>query len=245
MPASRRAVIVAVLTFAVGLISLFPARIAYRWFAPAELVLSGIEGSIWRGRAQAANVAGVYLADTGWRARLIRLLTGKLAFAIESRPVAGFVDAEVAVGLGGSVHVRDLRASIPLAALEQATGVKGIGGTLNAAFDRLQLADGLPVAADGTVEVSSLLLPLVSTAPIGGFKATFFTADEGVAASVEDTDASVDLAGSFALSEDRSYRFLGKLAPKPETPRAIRRQMRLLGSADERGQHELRLEGSL
>ncbi len=245
MPVNRTAVIVAVLAFAVGLVSLFPARVAYRWFAPPELALSGVDGSMWRGRAQAASVAGVYLAETGWRFRPLSLLTGKLAYSVEARPIGGFVDGEVAAGLGGTMRFRNLRASISLAALEQVTGIKGMSGTLNVAFDRLLLSDGLPVAADGTVEVSALVLPQVGASPLGGFSATFFTQDDGVTASVEDTDANVELAGSFTLDRDRGYRLIGKLAPKPETPPAVRRQMKLLGSPNDRGQYELRIEGAL
>ena len=118
-------------------------------------------------------------------------------------------------------------------------------GILNIQFDRLQISDGLPVAALGAVEVSGLLLPLVSQTAIGGFRAEFFTRQDGVVASIEDTDAIFDLAGSLRITSDRNYQFLGQLAAKPETPPQVREQMRFLGSPNERGQYELRLEGQL
>lgn len=64
-------------------------------------------------------------------------------------------------------------------------------------------------------------------------------------ASVEDTDAIVDLAGSLSVSADRTYRFLAQVAPKSTTPEDLREQMRFLGTPNERGQYELRLEGQL
>ena len=120
-----------------------------------------------------------------------------------------------------------------------------MSGTANATFERIELVDGFPVAADGSVEVADLLLPLVSRSPIGGFRAEVFTREQGIAGSVEDTDGLIDLAGSIELSPSRAYTFLGQVAPKDETPNNIRQQMRFLGSPNERGQYELRLEGQL
>jgi len=64
-------------------------------------------------------------------------------------------------------------------------------------------------------------------------------------ASVEGNEAVVDLAGKLQILADGSFSFQGLLSAKPETPAALRQQMQFLGSANERGQHELRWEGQL
>ena len=51
---------VGLLVFVAGLILLFPARVAYRWFAPAEFVASGISGSVWNCHALVATAFGTY-----------------------------------------------------------------------------------------------------------------------------------------------------------------------------------------
>lgn len=245
MPPVRRLVTAGILIFLAGIIILFPARVGYQWFAPPGVALSSIEGSVWRGSARDASAAGVYLRDLSWRIRPTRLLTGKLAYAITVSPTGGFINADVSVSAGGAVTLTNLQASIPLAALEQAIRVRGLRGMANAQFERLRIEAGMPVAAEGVVEVASLLMPLVAPVPIGGYKAEFFTQQEGIVASVEDTDGAVDLAGRLTLGADRSYQFLGQLAPKPTTPESLRQQMQFLGSANDRGQYELRLEGTL
>ena len=60
-----------------------------------------------------------------------------------------------------------------------------------------------------------------------------------------DTDGIIDLAGSLQISPDRSYQFIAQLAAKADTPASVKQQMQFLGSPNERGQHELRLEGQL
>jgi general secretion pathway protein N len=245
MIARYRYVIIGVITLIVGLLVVFPARIAYQWFAPQGIALSGIEGSIWSGQAREGEVGGVYLQDVNWRMRPLALFTGKLGYALEADAASGFVDGAVALGLGGTAELTDLTASLSLQALQETIGMPGLSGMVNLQFERLVFDDGIPVAADGNLQVADFRAPLIHRAAIGGFRADFFTQDSGVMASVEDTDAVVDLAGSLSLSPDRTYQFLAQVAPKADTPAELREQMRFLGTANERGQYELRLEGQL
>lgn len=240
-----RLLTVGLVTLVIGLLVFFPARVAYRWFAPAAISVAGISGSIWSGEAREASAGGIYMRNLRWRMRPSSLLTGKLAYAIEASPASGFVDARAALGMTGTVTLTDFKASLSLQSLQQIVPVPGLRGMVNAQFERLVLDDGLPVAADGVVEVADLVAPAVYRSSIGGFRAEFFTQESGVMASVEDTDGLVDLAGSLQISEDRSYQFIAQLAAKNNTPANVRQQMTFLGSANERGQHELRLEGQL
>jgi hypothetical protein len=73
-----RFVIVGLITLTVGLLLLFPARVAYQWFAPPGIALSGIDGTIWRGMAREGDVGGLYLRNVGWRVQPLKLCTGKI-----------------------------------------------------------------------------------------------------------------------------------------------------------------------
>lgn len=245
MPAIRRLLIASAVTLVAGLIITFPARVAYHWFAPPGIAMSGIAGSVWRGTATQANLAGLYLGELRWRLRPLALLRGRASFDIEASPAGGVLEGNAAIGFGGDVYLARTRAALPLDALARLVGVPGLRGTATADIEQLRVRDGLPIAADGNAEVRGLVLPMVSPQSIGGYRIEFFTQDDGVVASVEDTDGYVDIAGRLLLSGDRSYEFLGQLAPKPETPPAVVNQMRFLGSPNARGQHELRLEGQL
>lgn len=240
-----RYVIIGMITLIVGLLVIFPARVAYQWFAPQGIALSGIEGSIWSGQAREGEVGGVYLRNVNWRMHPLALFTGKLGYGLEADAASGFVDGDVAIGLGGKAELSDLTASLSLQALQETIGMPGLSGMATIQFERLVFDNGIPIAADGTLQVADLRAPMIYRAAIGGFRADFFTQDTGVMASVEDTDAILDLAGSLSLSADRTYQFLAQIAPKADTPDQLREQMRFLGSANDRGQYELRLEGQL
>lgn len=232
-------------TFTVAVVVSFPARVAYRLFSPDAVAIAGIQGSIWRGSARELSVGGVYFRNLGWRAHPFRLFTGKLVYTIEAQPASGFIETRIGVGAGGTVTFTGLTGSLPLAILAGPTRMSGLDGAATVRFERLEIRDGLPVLADGIVEVSTLIVPLIDRASIGGYRAEFSTGEDGIVASVEDTDGLFDLAASLSITADRSYRFLGQVAAKPETPEKLRRQMAMLGMPNDRGQREVRLEGSL
>lgn len=239
----RRLIAVGVLVFVTGLVLLFPARVAYQWAAPPGVRLSGISGTVWSGSATEASVNGVYLRDLHWRVRLHRLLQARAAYAVDAVIPGGYIDTEVGVSVGGDVHIVDFRGSLSLASLQQVVGMPGIQGSVNAEISRLRISDGVPVAADGFLTLGELVLPRVMRSPLGSFRADVETQEDGIAASVQDTQAVIDLAGRALLTEGRNYEFLGRVAPTPQTPDKLRQQMKILGTPDANGQYELRLAG--
>ena len=236
---------VGLVTFVVAFVMTFPARIAYEWFAPPAVHLSGLDGTIWNGSATEASAVGLYLRDVKWRLRPLRLLTGKLAASIEASPSSGFLEADVAVGLGGDISLENVNGSLPLRDFSAIARVPGLAGNASLQIVELRLRDGLPVAAEGTLAVADLVAPMVDAGPIGTYRAEFFTNEGAVVASIEDVNGAFDLAGSLTISADRNYQFIGKVAATDSTSEKLRGQLRFLGSPNDRGQHDIRLEGQL
>ena len=240
----RGLALLAVLTLVIALVITFPARVAYHWVGSPLIKMSGIQGTIWNGGARDFSTNGVYLRDLTWRMHPLRLFTGKVVYEISGSPVSGFLESEVAVGFGGALTLRDLTASVPLQMFASAANIAGLRGNASLEFERLELVSGRATAIDGTVDVANLVVPMLSSAPLGGYRAEFFTQNNGIVASVEDTDGVIDLAGSLQLNADKTYAFLGQVVAKPNAPDSVKNQLRYLPAANERGQQELRLEGS-
>ncbi len=239
-------VIAGLLAFLAGALSSFPARVAYAWFAPPDVELAGIKGTLWNGSADHANVAGVYLSRLEWQLSPLSLLLGRLSLDAKAEPAQGFIEGSFSVTPGGKLSVKDLVGSLSLASLTSVINMGSLSGTANVNFSRVVVEDGFPRDAEGKVEVANLFAAAIYPASsIGGYVADFSTTDAGIVASVEDTDGIVDLAGSLTLSPDRNYQFLGVIAPKPDTDDTLRQQMRFLGSPNSRGQYDIRLEGAL
>lgn len=240
----RRLIVIAVAILLLGLIVKLPARVAYQIADVPGVAVSGLHGSVWSGSAREASLGSIYLRDVNWRLKPAGLFGGALSYHVEATPASGFLRTDVSVGADGAIHLSDLQAALPLAMFAPATGIDGLAGNASARMERVEIIDGLAVAADGTFEVADLVVPLISRASLGGYKADFFTQEDGIVASIEDTDGVVDLAGSVQLSADRYFQFVAQVVAKSNTPKALRQRLELL-PANNRGQRELRLEGTL
>jgi len=245
MASPKRLILAGIATLIIGLISTFPARVAYQWFAPGELKLGGISGSIWRGAAAQGSAGGVYLTNIKWRFRPLGLLTGKLQFATSSNPASGFFDADIALGAGGSFTLSDVAAAVPLSALADAFPLSGIEGDVSLQFEELVIKGGVPVEATGTINIANLVSRYLAPTPLGDFRAEFQTADDGILGSVEAVSGVLELAGTIRLTQDRNFKFVGQVAAKPNAPLSITQQLQFLGTPNSRGQREFRLEGQL
>ena len=236
--------LVALLAAVAAVVILFPARVAYRIASPPLVALGGLSGTIWKGSAREFSTNGIYLRNLEWRIQPSLLLTGKAVYTVSGSPVTGFFDSDVAISPSGNVTLSNLNASLPLQMLEKPIRVPGLRGNASVKIDRLELAAGRPAALEGTVDIAGLIVPVVSRTSLGGYRAEFFTQDDGIVASIEDTDGVVDLAGSLQLSRDKSYSFVGQVVAKADTPASLKQRLQVLPATDRPGQHELRLEGS-
>jgi hypothetical protein len=155
------------------------------------------------------------------------------------------MNADVALGPGGNLLLSDLSGNLPLDLLHPALQQSGIRGDIALEFETIVIKDGMLIAAQGSMTVSDFYVPELSASRIGDFRADFRTNDSSVVGSVEDVSGVLDVAGTISLDQNGLYSFIGQVAPTPMTPRSIVNQLKFLGSANERGQHEFRFEGRL
>lgn len=228
----------------------FPASIAHRWFAPDGLALAGVEGTIWRGRAAYGGIEGIALSDLRWQLHPSALLTGRLGLDLETRLADGFVRAGVTLS-GGGMALRDLAATASLATLDAVLPLTGVRGDLSLSLDVLELVDGWPEAASGTVRVANLsappLIPTsgVSSIALGNYSARLSTNDAGIAALVNDDGGPVELQGRVDLAGDRSYALTSRMRPRADAAVELVQGLEIIGPADAEGWHLFERYGSL
>lgn len=239
----RRIVISGLLVFVLALVVTFPARVAYRWFAPADVTLSGLSGSIWSGTAAEGLAGGAYLRDIRWRIKPASLLGAKLAYETAARPVSGSMSGDVAIGLTGKLSVTNLNGSVPLDRVHDAFQQAGISGNLSFQFSELVLQNGLPVLAIGSVTIANLAARDLSAGVLGDYRAEFQAIDGNIAGTVKELSGVLDIDGTLKINPDRSYSLIGNVAARPGTPPLIGQQLRFLGSADDQGMRQFRFEG--
>lgn len=244
---SRRLLIAAAAAaFVLGLVVLFPARLALAWFAPAAFSATGVEGTVWSGRAAQASAAGIYLAPLGWEFRPGALLAGALGYHVDAELPGGSVRGNVAVTLTGTLRVSGLQASVPLESVSRIMPVAQAEGRLRASIEHGRFVDGWPTDLVGTVSVEDLVYRPAGSNSIGNYRVEFLpTEDEGLRGVLADGGGPLEVAGELALTGDRNYVLRGQVKARPGAPAALSSSLRFLGSADAAGQREFSLAGRL
>lgn len=194
----------------------FPAAVAYHWFAPEALRLSGISGTAWSGSAALGSVPGLALTDLRFSLSAPSLLLGRLAGRLEARLDDGFVDAG-AVATFGRLRLEGVQVSTRVATLAGFVPIGDARGALSISLDELVLVDGWPVNAIGSVRIGQLAVPpLVSTRGTGLVEIGSFTIElmdsggQGIVGTLDDTGGPLEVVdGTLTLDLDRRYELRG------------------------------------
>ena len=142
----RGLLIVAVLTVVLALTVMFPARIAYRWASPPDFAVSGIQGTVWHGSADAVAASGLYLRDVSWRIKPLNFFTAKAAYGITGSPASWS-------NWRGESRMKEPKAIICLVSSFEPPGLKVMRSpTLNPSID----ATSISVAPAVALEVNSV-----------------------------------------------------------------------------------------
>ena len=225
-----------------------PASVVVPRVQPEGVTIAGLDGTIWRGSAQVLQVGGTHLGSIDWSLHVLPLFTMRASADVNLKRTDGFAKGAVSVG-GQQVDLKDLTASIPIAALPPQVAPGGWTGSVNARLAELTLRDGWPVSANGTVDLVNLVGPARRPANLGSFQLKFPTETQEantLAGTVNDVEGPIQIAGRIELkSTDRSYLLDGLVATKPDAPADFTRTLEFLGPPDAQGRRQFSLSGTM
>jgi len=231
----------------------FPAATAYRWFAPRELALAGVEGTLWSGRAAAGAVANVAVQDIRWTLRPWMLLLGRVAAEGEARLADGFVSTHV-TATPSRLELADLRASTSLTTLSRALPISGARGLANLSLDRLVLENGRPSAVAGKLRVQQLeVVPFISMGrqaqllPLGDYDVVLGDDQNGkLVATIKDAGGPLEVGGTVTFDAARKYVIDALIKPRDGANADLVQGLNAMTpEPDTAGRRHLQLEGSL
>ena len=230
----------------------FPASVAKRWFAPPELALAAVEGTIWHGTAAYGAINGFGFSGLEWWLHPAALLRGRLSLTAETDLATGFVRANL-VAAGNRLTLTDVRASANLRDFRNWLAFGDVSGDVMVALDSLELIDGWPTAAIGEVQVADLLVPPlfpidgITTIALGNYRATMIAGDDpGIVALLNDQGGPLELTGRISLQPDRTYVFDSLIKPRADAPDILVQGLEIVsGAPNASGQRKFLQQGSL
>jgi hypothetical protein len=215
--------------------------------------LSGIEGTLWSGRAAAGSVGGLDVRDVRWRLRPTRFLIGRLAADVEARLADGFVKASVSAS-PSRLALSDLQGSTSIATLSSVLPpVSGVRGDASVNLAELELADGALTTVLGELRLAMIdVLPFVpgpsrALVPIGDYVVNFLDSDgNGINATFADSGGPLEVSGTLVVDAQRNYTLDGLVKPRAGAAQPLIDGLRIItADPDAEGRRRLTLTGSL
>lgn len=225
-----------------------PASVVLSFVHPANVTLTGVSGSIWKGRAQAVRSGTMHVGSVDWALDVLSLFTGKLGADVKITRADGFAQGFIAAGAGGRLTLRGFNASLPVGALPPSVVRGGWTGTLNLKLAQLALDKAWPATLTGTIEVMDLVGPANRPAALGSYKVVFPESAAGgdtLTGTLTDTRGPLAVNGTVQLKKDRSYLVSGLIATRPDAPSDMTRTLEILGEPDAQGRRQFSIEGTM
>lgn len=248
MKIGARYTLLGVFAYAISLLATLPAAQAYtllqdRLLAP--LRLSGLEGTLWSGRAAEAQFGAYRLGQTSWTLRPWALALGRLEAAWTARTETGRTQGIVARGLGGTT-LSEVNADLPITDLATwlAPGIaQQLDGRLKATLSDVRF-DGTLSAARGTLSWDQAALNTPQAVALGGFTLTLSADPGGTKGTLLDRNSPLKAQGVLLLKPDGTYRYTGTLTPQPGSA-ALAQALTQFGTADANGTVTVAWSGQL
>jgi general secretion pathway protein N len=247
---SRKSLLVTggIIAFLVFLVALVPATVLTRWL-PADVAVSGLDGTVWSGRASSLSLRGHALGAASWSCRPWPLLKLEWSCRVELQPPGGAVSASLSGDFKGKeIEARDLSGQLPITNFEGIATPRGWTGLLHLDVTRARIAGGLPQDAEGKIVVRGLRAPGPSGELLGDFELTIgegAVGTETLTGRLTDLGGPLRVRGTIELKRDRSYFASGEVSPGPGAGPAIFDTLGFLGPPDLAGRRPFTVEGTL
>jgi general secretion pathway protein N len=245
----RWLIVLGIAAFLLLAIVTFPARVLLGFLAGAGIQAEGVQGTVWKGRAQVVRLQDAALGAVEWDLHALALLALQVRADVRVARPDGFAQSRVSLRSKRRIVFDDLSASLPVQAFA-VDAARGWTGTANLRFEHLVLTEGWPREAQGTADLLNLNNGNVRAPLSGSYKLTFPAPDAAQAAdalvgSVADLDGPLQVAGTLELRPERGYLLRGFVTPRPNAPKSLVNQLQILGAPDAQGRREFALEGQM
>ena len=220
--------IAAYLVFAVATI---PARfVTQRVAVPGTLEFSDAQGTLWNGSARASLGATLPIETLRWRFLPVRLVSGRLAFAVDAGGRGIEAHGQVERGLGGIV-ARDLRARADAAALAPVMPLAAAWqpqGTLSAVVPAVAW-DGRGLRGSAQLEWRDASLAASDVRPLGSYRVDARAEGGPAQITLATLDGPLRLAGTGSFAPPASLAFTGEARAQGASASALEPLLNLLG----------------
>jgi len=218
-----RGMLVGVVAYLLFMVATAPAAKILSFVQPQGIRFSGIEGSLWSGRAALVTVSPLQLTEARWSFRPFTLFVGKPGFAVEGQLQGQRIEAYVGSSFLGNPYVSDVRGRV---AAKDLPGLLGLGQLQLAGELEFDIADvewpesGYP-ALEGTVTWSSARVTGPVELELGKAQLETRIEDGVTRGKLETEGGALLLQADVEMNSSGAYRLDANLQQKGDVPQAV------------------------
>jgi general secretion pathway protein N len=230
---ARHIALLGIAAYATFLVATMPARWALpRLALPPSVAFSDVSGTVWRGAAMArvAPAAGDGAAELRWHFLPARLVSGRLAFALEASGPALQARAEVARAVGG-LEAHDVSArgdASRIAAFVPLLAAWRPQGTVTLEAPALAW-DGKAARGSARAEWRDAGLALTDVRPLGSYRLEARASGGPLEFTVATLAGPLSIAGRGSFAPPAALAFSGEARADGANAAALEPLLNLLG----------------
>ncbi len=231
-------------------IAQLPAARVVHWLQANNalpVALYQVDGTLWRGQARTAVIAGQPAGPLDWTFRPAALLTGRVEFTLVLSINSGRLDTIAGRSLGGTNYLRDARLAMSLNDATMLAGQPDMGltGRVNANLQRASLGEAGITALEGRVEITGAGAGPPVNVTLGGFTIDIETSDDVIRGTIKDNDGPLRTDGVVVLNPDGSYRLNAGLSARDPANTQLTQALALIGTPGAGGRVMVTQQGSI
>jgi hypothetical protein len=221
--AALRYSVIGLITFVIGLVAFLPARVAAGWAEQAVPVsIGGVTGTVFKGRASYVSGPGGAVENLAWNLHPAALLIGHISADLEIDSDLGGFSAQVSRSLFGQNTLENISGSASAGWLAKLGGYTFLPLSADVRVDISEAVfdDDLKFdALDGEVRVENTRWELFNPpVRLGRFTTALSKADEGIRATIMQSEGPLALDGALSTDESRRYQMDVRLRARWRRP---------------------------
>lgn len=226
-----------------------PAEFAYRMVGArmAPALLSGVQGTVWDGRADGLSVFGRDLGELDWRVSKAPMLHGETVSDLHIQGTDIEAAGIVTRAFSGDISLRDVRFRFPASLVAPSLDIPALKllGTITGALNQARLIGGVLQDATGSARWSEAGVTGQAEARFSDILIDFSSKPDGSITGVakDDGQGNLEVNGLFDVSRD-AFNAEVKLSARNGDPRVLD-TLRYVGQQQADGSSILIVHGKL
>lgn len=239
------------IAYAFFLIGTLPATLVLSYIPlPANLTISQVEGTVWKGEAKQVSFNHIAVKDVSWDTSVIALLTGSTQVYVEFGRGKNSLRGSGELGYSSAgVYAQDFTVTASSEWLVTASNIPlpvTTKGSVKLTIAEMQQGNPWCEQLDGQLSWSNAGIDsLLGNVDIDSAIANLTCEKGTIVANIKQSSNQLKLSGIATLENRGKYTFSGILVPSNELPQSIRSNLRYVGQENAKGEYKINYAGRI